>query len=91
MITGKKREKNEIVIFLTNLFFMEIIGKVTVMAVIWIFRFFGMPQLYNLYYSNAKSPKWIFCTILLIATGISIIRIISKRHKNKRKIMFRNK
>lgn len=91
MITGKKKEKNEIVIFLTNLFFMEIIGKITVMAVIWIFRFFGMQQLYNLYYSNAQSPKWIFCTILLIATGISIIRITSKRHKNKRKIMFRNK
>lgn len=91
MTADKKREKNEVVIFLTNLFLMEIIGKITVMAVIWTFRFFGMPQLYNLYYSNAKSPKWIFCIILLIATGTSIIRITSKRHKNKRKIMFRNK
>ncbi|MCM1311678.1 MAG: hypothetical protein NC252_02095 [Roseburia sp.] len=83
MIPDKKERKNEIVIFLTNMFFMEIIGKSAVLAIIWLFRFFGMPQLYNLYYSDTRTPKWLFCIILMAVAGISVARI-GRQTKNRR-------
>ncbi len=86
MGTDKRKRRNEIVIFLINVFFMEAIGKVAVIALIWVFRFFGMPQLYNLYYSNSRISKWVFCIILMVATGISIARIMrqAKNRPNKK-------
>ncbi len=64
---------------------MEITGKVIVIAIIWLFRFFGMPQLYNAYYSNRENSKLVFCIILFIAAVISIMRIYRQVQKHKEK------
>lgn len=80
MAVGLSRSKNEVVVFLINFFLMELAGRLLTIAVIWIFRWFGMPFLYNYYYSHPVVYKVIFTVILIMAVGISVYRIL---HRNK--------
>ena len=80
MAVGLKKSKNEVVVFLINFFLLELAGRVLTLLVIWLFRWFGMPFLYNYYYSHPVVYKIIFTVILMVAVIISVYRIL---HKNK--------
>jgi len=80
MAVGLLRSKNEVVVFLINFFLLELAGRVLTLSVIWLFRWFGMPFLYNYYYSHPVVYKIIFTVILMVAVIISVYRIL---HKNK--------
>ena len=71
--------KKEIAFFLTNFFLVEVAGRLTVLAFIWIMRFFGMPQPYVFYYSHPIIPKIIFTILLVVVMIVSMVRILRKK------------
>jgi len=75
-----KHQKNEIVIFIINLFFLLILSKVLVLAALWLFRFFGMPQLWNWFAELDHPDRWRFYIVLIICTSYSIYRILHNRN-----------
>ena len=79
----QRRETNEIVIFLINLFFLEVMGKFLVTFTLFLFRLFGMEKLSNAYYTLPRHSFYTFFIILCIVTIISIIRVVMEQHKHE--------
>ena len=75
------RTNNEIIIFLINFFLLQLVGRALIWLVLWIFRFFGMPQPYIWFQSIPNIRHWTFTILLIIAVAISVVRIIKKRDK----------
>lgn len=70
---------NDILQFLINFFLIETIGQLALFFVCFIFRFFGMPQVYFFVRSTPLIHHIVFTVLLLIAIGISVISILRKR------------
>ena len=70
---------NEILIFVMNFFLLETVGKLLVLGLIHVLRYFGLHQPYYLYYGHHDSPFWLFNIMLLTAVAISFYRILKKR------------
>ncbi len=70
---------NEILIFLINFFMLESVGRLLIMGIVHLLRYFGLHQLYYLYYGHANSGHWLFGILLLLAVIISFVRILRKR------------
>ena len=79
----RKRETNEIIIFLINLFFLEVIGRFVVTLTLLCFRLFGMEKVTNAYYALPRHSFYTFFIILCIVTVISIIRVVMEQQKNE--------
>ena len=75
---------NEILIFLMNFFLLETLGKLVILSFIHVLRYFGLHQLYYLYYGHHDSPFWLFNVLLLTAVVISIWRILKKKCEKKK-------
>ncbi len=73
--------KNEILVFLCNVFLLQIVGKGALLLILWIFRFFGMPQPYFYYYSIPNHGRIVFLVLLVIAVVISVVRILRRGKK----------
>ncbi|MBR2153202.1 MAG: hypothetical protein IJ901_01120 [Bacteroidaceae bacterium] len=78
-----KRETNEIIIFLINLFFLEVIGKFLVTFTLFLFRLFGMEKVADSYYALPRHSFYTFFIILCIVTLISIIRVVREQQKRQ--------
>jgi uncharacterized membrane protein YobD (UPF0266 family) len=84
------RSKNEVIIFLINIFLYNVFAKGAVLVTLWLFRIFGMPQLY-IWYSHLNHPeRWRYYIILVFCTSISIIRILRNNKKAKEKANKKN-
>ena len=70
---------NEVVVFLINLFLLETLGRLVVRAVIWLFRLFGMPQLYVAFHNTPNAGHWVSTVLLLVAVAISVTRVLKMR------------
>ena len=79
------RTDNELIVFLFNFFLLETIGGGLFLLFIRVIRFFGLPQLYYLYYSSENSRHWLFGILLLIAVAISLVRLQIKKQKIKKR------
>ena len=75
---------NEILIFIMNFFLLETVVKLLILGFIHVLRYFGLHQLYYLYYGHHDSPFWLFNALLLTAVVISISRILKKKRKMKK-------
>ena len=71
-----RREKNEIVIFLINLFFGEFFGKYIVKVCLWFFRLLGWGFISDAYYASPHHSYYTFFIILCIVTMVSVVRIV---------------
>lgn len=71
--------RNEILVFLINLFVIETVGHVVVAATLWTLRFFGMPQFYVYYHTHPAARHWLFTLLLLLAVAVSTARILKKK------------
>lgn len=71
----KRHELNEVVIFLVNLFFLEVFGKFAVGFTLFVLRLFGMERLAQTYYALPRHGYYTFFIFLCIATFISIYRV----------------
>ena len=78
---ASRHEINEIVVFLVNLFFLEVTGKFLVAFVLFLFRLFGMESVSATYYALPHHSYYTFFIILCIVTLISIVRIIKTQRK----------
>ncbi|MBQ9640557.1 MAG: hypothetical protein IJV06_03250 [Bacteroidaceae bacterium] len=76
-----RHETNEIVIFLVNLFFLEVIGRFIVTLTLFLFRFFDMEQVADAYYALPRHSFYTFFIILCIVTLVSISRIVMTQRK----------
>lgn len=76
---------NEILLFVMNFFLLETVGKLLVLGFIHVLRYFGLHQLYYLYYGHHDSPFWLFTILLILAVAISFYRILKKRSEIKKK------
>ena len=72
---------NEILLFVMNFFLLETVGKLIILGFIHLLRYFGLHQLYYLYYGHHDSPFWLFCLLLLTAVAVSFYRILKKKKK----------
>ena len=70
---------NEVLQFLINFFLIETIGQLAIFFVCFIFRFFGMPQVYFFMRTTPLVHHIVFTVLLLVAIGISIYNILRKR------------
>ena len=77
-----RREYNEVVIFLVNLFFLQVLGKLAVTLLMLLLRLFGMEQLVQAYYALPRHGYYTFCFFLALATIVSIVRL-TKRQPNR--------
>ena len=77
------KNDNEILQFLINFFLIETIGQLALFFVCFIFRFFGMPQIYFFIRSTPLVHHIVFTVLLLIAIGVSVYGIIRKQKKQK--------
>lgn len=71
----KRVKSNEIIVFLINLFFLEVIGKFLVTFTLWVCRLVGFHRLSDMYYNLPRHSYYTFFVILCLVTIISIIRI----------------
>lgn len=74
----RKHTYNEIVIFLINLFCIEVIGRFLLSLVLFICRMVGLEQIAQAYYSIPRHGYWVFLILLCVATIVSIVRILRK-------------
>lgn len=80
-IMERKHTYNEIIIFLINLFFIEVIGRFLVALALFVCRMAGLEQIVQAYYSIPRHGYWVFLILLCVATIISTIRILrSPKH-----------
>lgn len=77
------KDIDEVSFFIINFFLLQLVGKMMVKGILILFRFFGMPQLHNWYYSIPNASHWLSTLLLMIAVVVSIVRIT---RKNKRKM-----
>jgi len=70
-----RHELNEVVIFLVNLFSLEVLGKFAVDLALFLLRLFGMERLSQAYYAMPRHGYYTFFIFLCIATLISIYRV----------------
>jgi len=78
-----QKTDNDVVQFLINFFLIETIGHIAIYLLCMIFRFFGMPQLYQFMYSTPLVRHLTFTILLLIAIALSVVNIIAKRRHKK--------
>ena len=76
------KDIGEVTFFIINFFLLQVVGRMLVKSILILFRFFGMPQLNNWFYSIPNATHWLSTFLLLIAVMVSIVRIT---RKNKRK------
>ena len=76
------KDIGEVTFFIINFFLLQVVGRMLVKSILILFRFFGMPQLHNWFYSIPNATHWLSTFLLLIAVMVSIVRIT---RKNKRK------
>ena len=77
---------NEVLVFLFNFFMLETVGRLLVLGLIHLLRYFGLHQLYYLYYGHRMSGHWLFAGLLVIALIISLGRLMKRRREIKRKM-----
>ena len=77
------RINNVIIQFLINFFFIEVLGQISVTLLGWIFRLFGMPQLYYFIHTTPHFHQIIFTILLLIAITISVVNILRIRNRQE--------
>lgn len=70
--------RKELLIFVTNFYLCEVLGKFVLLCLVWITRFVGMPQLYYLYYGNEVFHHSFSLFILAFVTVNSIVRVVRK-------------
>lgn len=79
IIKGMSRNRREITYFVTSFFMLLIIAKGLTVFTLWLFRFFGMPQLWE-WYRQLDHPGHIrFLLVLVICTAGSVYRIWKNR------------
>lgn len=77
--------KNEIFILSTSLFVLLLLSKVFVIGTLWLFRFFGMPQLWD-WYAHLDHPGHIrFFVVLIFWCVGSIFWIIKRKNRHSKK------
>lgn len=81
-ITRIYKDTGEVGIFLIHLFLLQTAGRWLFIGLLWLFRLFGMPQLYLMYHQTPHARHWLSTGLLVMAVGVSIARIL---HKAKRK------
>ena len=79
-------KNNEVLVFLFNFFMLETVGRMLVLGLIHLLRYFGLHQLYYLYYGHSMSGHWLFAGLLVIALIISLVRLMKRRREIKRKM-----
>ena len=75
-----ENRRNEMVIMATSFVLLQIIAKGIVLFALWLFRFFGMPQLWE-WYRTLDHPGHIRFIIVLIIWMVGSIIWILKRRK----------
>lgn len=74
--------KNEIIILTTSLFVLLAIAKGMVTFTLWLFRFFGMPQLWE-WYRQLENPAHIRFILVLTIWAVSSITWVLRRRKHR--------
>ena len=74
-------KKNEVILFVFSVFILNALLKGLTLCAIWLFRIFGMPQLYVWYSGLHNVARWRFYIVLLVCTVVSIVRILRLRNK----------
>ena len=73
------KSNNEIVQFLIHFFILEAVGNGLVVAVCWLFRLFGMPQLQAWCASTPHFHQVVFTLLLVLAMTLSIVKILKRK------------
>ncbi len=75
-----ENRRNEMVMMATSFVLLQIIAKGIVLFALWLFRFFGMPQLWE-WYRTLDHPDHIRFIIVLIIWMVGCIYWILRRRK----------
>ncbi len=70
---------NEVVQFLINFFLIEVVGQSVVFFLQFLFRLFGMPQLYVFCHTTPYFHQIVFTVLLVVAVAISVASILKRR------------
>lgn len=77
------KDIDEVTFFIINFFFLQVIGRMFVKGILLLFRFFGMPQLHNWFYSIPNATHWLSTLLLILAVVVSVGRITRKNKREK--------
>ncbi|MBR6198318.1 MAG: hypothetical protein IKQ72_12065 [Bacteroidaceae bacterium] len=72
-------KRNEIVSLVVSFIALQIIAKGVVLLSLWLFRFFGMPQLWEWYRSLEHPGRTRFFIVLLVWMIGNIVWILRRR------------
>jgi len=78
------QNKNEIILLTSSLLFLMFISRAIVLSALWLFRIFGMPELWN-WYCSLKNPGYYSFFIVLMIWMVGCICWILRRRKKIRK------